>query len=93
MPGGEPFGLLIGDYKISHKPTPGLPINGVDTLKGICQTAAASFAPFITAADPSLFGVDYYSELANVTDVQSQFSQVDYQNWQSLRKMEDTRFF
>jgi len=92
MPGGEPFGLLIGDYKISHKPTPGIPITGIDTLKGISQTAAASFAPFITAADPSLFGVDYYSELANVADIQSQFSQVDYQNWRSLREMEDARF-
>ncbi|RWX57234.1 type VI secretion system contractile sheath large subunit [Photobacterium chitinilyticum] len=92
MPGGEPFGLLIGDYKISHKPTSGLPFNGVDTLRGICQTAAASFAPFITAAEPSLFGVDYYSELANVADIQSQFSQVDYQSWQRLREMEDARF-
>lgn len=92
MPGGEPFGLLIGDYQISHKPKSGVLTNDIDTLRGICHTAAAAFAPFITAADPALFGVDHYSELANVTDIQSQFSQVEYQNWRRLREMDDARF-
>ncbi|GAB3528877.1 type VI secretion system contractile sheath large subunit [Photobacterium alginatilyticum] len=92
MPGGEPFGLLIGDYKISHKPMVDVTANDIDTLIGISQIAAASFSPFITAAAPSLFGVNYYSELASVADIQSQFSQVDYKKWQRLREVEDTRF-
>lgn len=92
MPGGEPFGLLIGDYQVSHKPQPGITTNDIDTLRGVCNTAAAAFAPFVTAADPALFGVDHYSELANVSDIQSQFSQREYQNWRSLRQMEDARF-
>lgn len=92
MPGGEPFGLLIGDYQVSHKPSSGLLFNDIDTLKGVCQVSAAAFAPFITSACPSLFGVDYFSELAGVRDIQSQFTLPGYQNWQGLRQMEDARF-
>ncbi|KLV03752.1 type VI secretion protein [Photobacterium aquae] len=92
MPGGEPFGLLIGDYQVSHKPKAGIPTNDIDTLMGISNTAAAAFAPFVTAAEPALFGVDNYTELASVSDIQSQFSQPEYNNWRSLRKMEDARF-
>ncbi|MGF1725740.1 type VI secretion system contractile sheath large subunit [Photobacterium nomapromontoriensis] len=92
MPGGEPFGLLIGDYYISHKSKPGVKYNDIDTLRGICNTAAAAFAPFVTGTDASLFGVDHYSDLASVTDIQAQFSQIEYHNWRSLRDLEDSRF-
>ncbi|MGF1688521.1 type VI secretion system contractile sheath large subunit [Photobacterium japonica] len=92
MPGGEPFGLLIGDYHVSHKPKPGIHYNDIDTLRGICNTAAAAFAPFVTGAAPSFFGVDHYADLANVNDIQAQFSQIEYRNWRSLRQMEDSRF-
>lgn len=92
MPGGEPFGLLVGDYYVSHKPQAGMFNNDIDTLKGISNTAAAAFAPFITGTDPSFFGVDHFSDLAQVNDIQAQFSQIEYQKWRSLRKMEDARF-
>ncbi|MGF1732354.1 type VI secretion system contractile sheath large subunit [Photobacterium kasasachensis] len=92
MPGGEPFGLLVGDYQVSHKPRPGVPTNDIDTLKGISQTAAAAFAPFITSTDPSLIGVDHFAELASVSNIQSQFTQREYQSWRSLRDSEDARF-
>ncbi|MGF1702380.1 type VI secretion system contractile sheath large subunit [Photobacterium makurazakiensis] len=92
MSGGEPFGLLIGDYQVSHKITHDIPTSDIDTLKGITHTAAAAFAPFVTSADPALFGVDHYSELANVSEIQDQFSQREYQNWRRLREMDDARF-
>lgn len=91
MPGGEPFGLLVGDYTFSHKPQKGL-CNDVDVLKGLSHTAAASFAPFVLAAEPSLFGVDHFSEMATVNDITSQFSLDEYVGWRSLRAMEDARF-
>ena len=43
MPGGEPFGVLIGDYQISHKIRPGQLTNDLDTLKEVARTAAAAF--------------------------------------------------
>ena len=92
MPGGEPFGVLIGDYQVSHKIRPGQHQHDLDTLKDVARTAAAAFAPFICAAHPSLFGVDYFSELGLVTDIGSQFKQPEYVKWRSLRAMEDARF-
>lgn len=92
MPGGEPFGVLIGDYQISHKIRPGQLSNDLDTLKEVARTAAAAFAPFICAAHPSLFGVDHFSELGQVADIGSQFKQPEYIKWRSLRAMEDARF-
>ncbi|MBU2114830.1 MAG: type VI secretion system contractile sheath large subunit [Gammaproteobacteria bacterium] len=92
MPGGEPFGVLIGDYQVSHKIRPGQLSNDVDTLKEVARTAAAAFAPFICAAHPSLFGVDHFSELGLVSDIASQFKQPEYIKWRALRAMEDARF-
>ena len=92
MPGGEPFGVLIGDYQISHKIQPGVPSNDLDTLKEVARTAAAAFAPFICSAHPSLFGVDHFSELGIVSDISSHFKQPEYLKWRSLRAMEDARF-
>jgi type VI secretion system protein ImpD len=92
MAGGEPFGVLIGDYQISHKIRRGQSINDLDTLKEVVRTAAAAFAPFIAAAHPSLFGVDHFSELGQVADIASQFKQPEYVKWRALRNMEDARF-
>ncbi|NMH64095.1 type VI secretion system contractile sheath large subunit [Shewanella salipaludis] len=92
MPGGEPFGALIGDYQISHIIRPGQVSNDLDTLKEVARTAAAAFAPFLCAAHPSLFGVDNFSELGQVADINNQFKQPEYSKWRSLREMEDARF-
>ncbi|GLQ31853.1 type VI secretion system contractile sheath large subunit [Litoribrevibacter albus] len=90
--GGEPFGVLIGDYQISHRPKQGSTSNDIDILKDIARTSAAAFAPFITSAHPSLFGVDHFSELGLVTDITNHFQQIEYIKWRSLRSMEDSKF-
>ncbi|WP_282176044.1 type VI secretion system contractile sheath large subunit [Vibrio nereis] len=92
MPGGEPFGLLVGDYYISHRKKSGSTVNDIDTLQGVSRAAAAAFAPFITSADPSMLGVDNFSDLATVKNVHSQFAQPEYINWRNLRDSEDARF-
>ncbi|OAN11063.1 type VI secretion protein [Photobacterium jeanii] len=92
MPGGEPFNLLIGDYKITHKIDRLDGINDIDVLRKVTQVSAAAFAPFITSAEPSFMGVDTFSELASVRDINEQFSQMDYINWNSLREMDDSKF-
>ncbi|WP_432455105.1 MULTISPECIES: type VI secretion system contractile sheath large subunit [unclassified Agarivorans] len=92
MPGGEPFGMLVGDYRVSHKARNGIAINDLEALRAISLTAAAAFAPFVTGADPSMLGVDYFSELASVRDIAAQFSQDEYLLWRKLRSQEDSRF-
>ena len=92
MSGGEPFGVIIGDYQVSHKPKKGLRTNDIDTLKDIARVAAASFSPFITSADSSLFAVDDYSELGTYINWSKNFEQPEYSKWRALREMDESRF-
>lgn len=89
-PGGEPFGLLLGAYSVSHRAKGGQA--NLDTLKGLAQIASAAFAPLILNAEPSFFGVDRFSELTGVTELDSHFSQPEMAKWKSLRAMDDARF-
>lgn len=91
-PGGEPFGILIGDYAISHKPSVSHKHDDIATLHGISQIAAASFAPFITSASPELFGLDEYSTLGMPLNLHEIFSQSEYIKWRALRNRSDMRF-
>ncbi|WP_319024743.1 type VI secretion system contractile sheath large subunit [Microbulbifer hainanensis] len=91
-PGGEPFGLILGDYYVSHRPSLGHPFDDVFTLQGIAHTAAAAFAPFVCAATPQLFGVDQFDDLAKPVDFGEIFRQKEYIRWNGLRDLEDSRF-
>ncbi|SCB49076.1 type VI secretion system contractile sheath large subunit [Rhizobium multihospitium] len=90
MPGGEPFGLLIGDYELS----PQGPAGGdtVGALTQIGMAAAAAFCPFVAAAAPQAIGLQDFDELNRVQD----FSWLAYDptriRWNGLRAREDSRF-
>jgi type VI secretion system protein ImpD len=92
MPGGEPFGLLIGDYQVRHRPSLEHPVDDVAVLRGISQVAAAAFAPFVASAHPALFGLDSFRELGLPIDLQAVFRQLEYLPWRSFRESEDARF-
>lgn len=91
-PGGQPFGLLLGDYYVSHRPFADHPYDDVFTLQGIAHTAAAAFAPFVCAATPQLFGIDHFDDLAKPIDFAEVFRQKQYIRWNGLRDLEDSRF-
>lgn len=91
-PGGEPFGLLIGDYTISHRAFSKDGINQIETLQNLSQVAAAAFVPIIMAANANLFGLDSFRELKPWIDLNKIFQQEEYRYFKKLRKTEDTRF-
>ncbi len=91
-PGGEPYGVIIGDYEISHKRSADHPYDDVATISGIAEIAAASFAPFITSASSELFGLDDFSTLGMPLNLQTIFTQDEYIQWRALRNKSDTRF-
>jgi type VI secretion system protein ImpD len=91
-PGGEPYGVIIGDYEISHKPSDTHRYNDLETLSGLAQIAAASFAPFITGAAPELFGLDDFSTLGSSINLHAIFAQKEYIKWRSLRDKPDSQF-
>ncbi|HKO06688.1 MAG TPA: type VI secretion system contractile sheath large subunit [Alphaproteobacteria bacterium] len=92
MPGGEPFGVLIGDYEVHHRRSAEHPTDDVAALRGISQVAAAAFAPFIVGAAPALFGVDRFRDLGIHVDIRANLGHIDYIRWKSFQSTEDARF-
>jgi type VI secretion system protein ImpC len=84
--GGEPFGCLVGDYQFDHTPP------DVELLGQIAQISAASHAPFVAAAAPSLMGMESWQQLANPRDLAKIFGAPDYAAWRSLRESEDAKY-
>jgi type VI secretion system protein ImpC len=84
--GGEPYGCLVGDYYFDHTPM------DVELLGQLAQISAASHAPFIAAAAPSLMGMDSWQELANPRDLAKIFGSPDYAAWRSLRDSDDAKY-
>jgi type VI secretion system ImpC/EvpB family protein len=91
-PGGEPYGLLLGDYELRHRPSPDHPTDDVAALSGAAGVAAAAFAPLIVAADPALLDLESFSELERSRDLAQVFSAAEYTKWNALRQTEDARF-
>lgn len=92
MPGGEPFGLMICDYEVQHRPTRDHPTDDIAALAALATVAAASFCPFILSLSPRVLQLDGFRELGRSMDLRAVFSQVDYQRWVSMRSGEDMRF-
>jgi type VI secretion system protein ImpC len=86
MPGGEPYGCLVGDFYFNHTAP------DVEILSGMSQIAAAAFAPFISAADPSLMNFDSWQELSDPRDLTKIFQSAEYAPWRSLRESQDAKF-
>ncbi len=91
-PGGEPYGAIIGDYSISHKPSKKHPHDDIATLEGLAEIAAAAFSPFIASACHELFGLDTFDELGLPQNYKTIFSQQEYIKWNALRDKADSRF-
>lgn len=85
-PGGEPYGLLLGDFEFSNHPT------DLDLLEHISHVAAGAFAPFVSAANASMFGMNQWTELSKPRDLEKIFSSAEYIKWRGLRETEDARY-
>jgi type VI secretion system protein ImpC len=85
-PGGEPYGAMIGDYEFTNHP------EDIELLGQISNVAAAAFAPFISAANPKLFGFNDFTELSKPRDLEKIFDSLEYAKWRGYRDSEDSRF-
>lgn len=90
-PGGEPFGLIIADYYVQHRPGRS-GVDDVAVLRGLAGVGAASFCPILLAAAPALFGLDSFRELHPTLDLGRLFQQREYARWRAVQREEDTRF-
>jgi type VI secretion system ImpC/EvpB family protein len=92
MPGGEPYGLLLIEHEVRHRPGGGEPGDDVMVLAQLAGVAAAAFAPTVLAAAPSLLGVEAFTELGMATDFADPFRGPEFVRWRSLSNREDMRF-
>lgn len=90
MPGGEPYGLLIGDYALA--PEGADATDTIGTLGGVGMVAAAAFCPFVAGASPALIGLESFAELNRVQDLSRLQASGARIRWNSLRAREDARF-
>lgn len=84
--GGAPFGAMIGDYEFTTHP------DDMGILEGMAGVAAASFCPFISAADATLVGIDKWTDLSKPRDLAKTFESAEYAKWRSFRDSEDAAF-
>jgi type VI secretion system protein ImpD/type VI secretion system protein ImpC len=92
MPGGEPYGLLVVDHEIRHRPTAAAPTDDVTALAQLSAVAAAAFAPAVLAASPALLQVEEFADLAMAVDLSDPFRIAEFARWRSLSSREDMRF-
>lgn len=83
--GGEPYGVIIGDYQFTHQ------ASDVRLLKQLGSLSAMTHAPFIGNANHEFFGVDNFAELPNLKELESVFEGAQYRKWHELREHDDSR--
>src|SRR5437588_8128737 len=85
--GGEPYGMLVGDYEFSRHP------EDIALLTMISHCAAQAHAPFVSGASHKLFNFENdFTELATPRDLAKIFMSVEYAAWKSFRESEDSRY-
>jgi type VI secretion system protein ImpC len=84
--GGNPYGLLIGDYEFGRHP------QDMALLEKVAGVAAAAHAPFIAAASPRLFDFDGFTDLGVPRDLAKIFESAELIKWRSFRESEDSRY-
>jgi type VI secretion system protein ImpC len=86
MPGGQPYGALIGDYQFYNHP------EEIGLLTKLSGVAAAAFCPFISSAGPAMFGLESMTELRQPLDMRTLFDGKEFIQWKAFRESEDSRF-
>jgi type VI secretion system protein ImpC len=84
--GGEPFGALVGDYEFSKHP------EDLELLEKVSQVAAASHAPFLSAASPELLNMPSFTGLDQPRDIGKIFDSTEYAKWKGFRESEDSKY-
>ena len=84
--GGKPFGAIIGNYEFG----PGA--QDIKLLQNMAAIGAMAHAPFISAAGPEFFGLQSFSDLPNLKDLNSLMEGPQHTKWNAFRQTEDARY-
>ena len=84
--GGAPYATLIGDFEFDRT------ASDMYLLEQISHVAAAAHAPFISAANPEMFGLESFTDIDRPRDVSKIFETAEYVQWRSFRESDDARY-
>ena len=91
--GGEPFGLLVGDYEVRHRPGPGHPTDRRGGAHGdVPRRGRGVSRRSWWAAPRRCWGLDGFVDLTVPIELESTFRSAEYARWRSFRETEDSRF-
>jgi type VI secretion system protein ImpC len=85
-PCGTPYGLLVGDYAFGRS------AEDVGLLPWVVQVAAHAHAPFVAAAAPQMFGMEWFTELIGPRNLSPIFTRPEYDSWRAFRDSEEARY-
>ena len=90
--GGEPFGLMVIDHPLRHRPSPEAPTDDVGAMLRLSSIAAAAFCPIVLSLHPSVLEVDSFAQLDSVQDVTAPLKGPMHARWRGLSARPDMRF-
>ena len=95
--GGEPFGLLVVDHAVRHRPNRDHPTDDKAVLEYLAAIGADAFVPVVVAAAPELLEVGSFADLAAVPAPAAALTNAEHARWRSLGDPEgqggtDSRF-
>ena len=88
--GGEPFGVLIGDYEINNSDSSG-DVDDLFVMENMAAVAASAFSPFLANASPKMLDLDDFSQLDEISDLKLH-DDIKNVRWNRLIGKEDSRF-
>ncbi len=95
--GGEPFGLLVVDHEVRHRPRRRVgaepaPIDDIAVMTALAAIATAAFVPVVLGASPALLGVDRFEDLVLSQEVAALLGDEEHARWRALAGREEARF-
>ena len=92
--GGEPFGVVVVDHAVTHRPggSGNAVHDDISMLQALASIGAASFCPFLTSASPSLMELESWQDAGPTVDLVAALDDLAHLRWRTLRQSEDTRF-
>ncbi len=84
--GGSPYTIVMADFEFGRN------VQDIALLEHLSNVAAASHAPLLTAAHPSLMDLDTWLDLPKPRDLTKIFDSAEMLKWRSFRESEDSRY-
>jgi type VI secretion system protein ImpD len=90
--GGEPFGMLVIDHALWHRPSGREKIDDLACVSSLAEVGAAAFCPIILGVDPRMMALDGYDGIDLRQDISGALSGPEHARFERLRAQPDCRF-